>query len=97
MHIIIVKEELIIRLLPRVYNRIDRPMNRYQILMALGLSGQKADYQKIEELKDMGFLVNGASPRMLSADKKAIWEFLKKTPLGKEIIELMKKELLVLE
>jgi len=85
----------LIRLLPTVYNLIDKPKTRYDILRTLEketitkVGTRDRDYRKVDELIEMGFLKKkNTKPPTFVADKEAIWEFWKKTPIGKIIVEM---------
>lgn len=80
----------IIRILPALYNLINKPMTRYDILKKLGLQPNTArNYKKIDECIDMGFLKKeDPSKQFFVADKERIWDFWKKTPSGKVIYDM---------
>lgn len=80
----------LIKFLPGIYNLINKPKTRYDILKTLGMQTSTQNYKKIEECIDMGFLKRDkSSSQTFVADRDRIWDFWKKTPLGRKVLEMI--------
>ena len=87
---LIMNEVDLARFLPAIYNLIDRPKTRYDILKTLKLQPSTQNYRKIDECIDMGFLKKkNLNPQTFIADRERIWEFWKKAPIGKVVLEMV--------
>lgn len=94
------KKTDIITLLPVLHNldigkykeKKAKGLNKYQLIRILFDEGRSGNYYaKIEELIDMGFLekVNDKPPEFIP-DKVKIWEFFEETPIGDEILDMVR-------
>lgn len=81
----------LIKILPKIYNLIDKPTSRFEILRKIGLDpNTKKNYTKIDECIDMGFLQREKlNSQTFKADKKRIWHFWNETPIGKDIMKMV--------